>query len=150
MIKNSKAFTLIELLVVISIIGILAALALVSFSSSQKQAKDTQRKSDIKQYQTVLETFASKSNGLYPSRTSATNASTLCATLGVSGNCPTDPKTGQTYEYISDGSGSPNSDAANYVLWATLESQSGNYWIVCSIGKVGISQTVPNSSSCPL
>ncbi len=46
---SQKAFTLIEMLVVISLIGILAALAMVSFSSVQKQARDTARKSDLKQ-----------------------------------------------------------------------------------------------------
>jgi len=44
--ENSKAFTLIEMLVVISLIGILAALALASYAGTQKQARDTNRKSD--------------------------------------------------------------------------------------------------------
>src|SRR3990167_2423648 len=40
-------FTLIELLVVITIIGILAGLILVSFSSAQAPARDSSRKSDL-------------------------------------------------------------------------------------------------------
>ena len=49
---NTSAFTLIELLVVISIIGILAAMVTVSFTASQRQARDAAKKSDLKQYQT--------------------------------------------------------------------------------------------------
>jgi len=157
--KNNfkKGFTLIELLVVISIIGILAALAFVSFTTSQRQARDTQRKSDIKQYSTALEEFANANSGLYPSRTTNTAASgTLCTTdLSIS-TCSEDPKSASdstfTYYYQSDGSGGGAKDASTYVLWAKLEN-SANYWVVCSDGKVGL---IPTSNfgvsggSCPL
>ena len=143
-------FTMIELLVVISIIAVLATLVMVSFTSSQKQAKDTQRKSDIRQYQTALEGYTNKSGGLYPSRTVKVDPSSLCSTLGISGTCPTDPKPPAVYSYISSGSGNPNSDATDYVLWATLENQTGNYYIVCSIGKIGVLTSAPTSSTCPL
>ena len=53
-----KGFTLIELLIVISIIGILVTIVSASFVTSQKQARDVQRKSDLKQYQNALENFA--------------------------------------------------------------------------------------------
>lgn len=151
MIKTKNGFTLIELLVVISIIGILAALSLVSFSTAQKQARDTQRKSDLKQYQTSLESFANKqSSSLYPSRTSAINASNLCTTLGISGSCPQDPSSPtKVYYYISDGSGDPGSDATKYILWAALDS-SANYFIVCSTGKTGMSATAPTDYTCPI
>jgi general secretion pathway protein G len=146
-----KGFTLIELLVVISVIGILVSLALVSFSSSQKQARDVGRKSDLKQYQTALEVFANKTAVFtYPSRTVKIDVSNLCATLGISGSCPTDPKAPDSvYRYLSDGTGSPNNDASRYVLWATLEGVSG-YWVVCPNGKVGQITGEPTSSACPL
>ncbi|MEK7061250.1 MAG: type II secretion system protein [Patescibacteria group bacterium] len=148
--KINKAFTLIELLVVISVIGILASIALVSFGPAQKQARDTQRKSDIRQYQNSLENFANKGSGLFPSRTVAIDVSSLCATLGISGTCPTDPKAPTTiYRYITDGTGSPNSDASKYVLWSSLENAAG-YWVICSTGKLGLSATAPSSSTCPI
>jgi len=81
---RDKAFTLIEMLVVISLIGILTALALASFTSSQKQARDVVRKSDLKQYQTLLESYANMASGFYPSRTSSVSAhDALCPDLNV-------------------------------------------------------------------
>ena len=52
-----KGFTLIELLVVISIIGLLAAAGLATFSSAQKRARDAKRKSDIKAIETALQSW---------------------------------------------------------------------------------------------
>lgn len=144
-----KAFTLLEVLVVISIIGILTSLALLSFEPSQKRARDTQRKSDLKQYQTSLEGYANEKNGYYPSITSATVISdSFCTILKIEGECPIDPKAGHSYYYISNGSGLGTSDATNYILWSSLEI-SNSYWILCSSGKVGASTTKPTTSDCP-
>ena len=133
-------FTLIELLVVIAIIGILASLALVSYTRSQKQARDTRRKSDLRQYQTALENYANQNNGIYPS-ISGTGVANLCTALGLS-NCPDD----STYPYGYR----PSSDRTEYVLWAQLEAyQTGQYWVVCSNGKSGEFGSAPTSGSCP-
>lgn len=152
-------FTLIELLVVISIIGILAALAMVSFTSPQRQARDTGRKSDIRQYQTSLEDYANKNNGLYPQRPDAAGArasTTLCTDLSMT-TCPEDTKyaTDATYvyRYQSDGAASNGAaTATRYVLWGKIEN-SANYWVNCSNGKVGTRPQTGFSVStgtCPL
>ena len=47
--SKNKGFTLIELLVVISIIGFLSTLAVVTLNSARMKARDTRRKSDLKQ-----------------------------------------------------------------------------------------------------
>ncbi len=147
----NHGFTLVELLVVISVLGILASIVLVSFGGSQKQARDTQRKSDLKQYQNSLEAYANKSNGFYPQRTSATVASTtLCNDLALT-TCPKDPKDPTYfYYYISDGSGVAGSaSGTKYVLWASLENTTG-FWVVCSNGKSAVSVSAPYSSTCPI
>lgn len=55
--KNSKGFTLIELLVVISIIGLLAVLLVANFMATRSRARDTQRKSDMRNLATALRLY---------------------------------------------------------------------------------------------
>jgi len=140
--KNKQGFTLIELLITISIMGVLATVVTVGFPSAQKLARDNTRKSDLKQYQTALENYASRSSGmLYPS--GARNPSTMCSTLGITGSCPNDPKA-PTYQY----SYAADSSATTYVLWAYME-KTGQYFILCSSGKAG-TVAAPRGSNCPL
>jgi prepilin-type N-terminal cleavage/methylation domain-containing protein len=156
----SNGFTLIELLVVISIIGILVAVVSVSFSSSQKQARDTKRKSDLKFYQNALEVYANKNNGMYPmfgcSKVVA-NDIQLCSSLSVdSNNCPPDPKyatdpTNYTYYYRSDGTGNNGiPKSTQYLLWAKIENVSTpTYWVICSNGTSGKTTTNPDAAGAP-
>jgi len=149
--KNSKVnffkkgFTLIELLVVISIIGILASLTLVSYTGAQKQARDTQRRSDLNQYRNSLENYAGSNNGLYP--VGLSTIADLCGSgkpLDTSyiASCPIDPTVTQTYGFYSSASG----DA--YVLYADLETEG--YWEVCSTGKSGKVVVLPADATCDL
>ncbi|HKB88779.1 MAG TPA: type II secretion system protein [Patescibacteria group bacterium] len=159
---KNLGFTLIELLVVISIIGILAGMVVVSFTSSQKQARDTARKSDLTQYRTSLETYANKNNGLFPVYTTSTAVSgSVCATvntsLGATTSCPEDPKyasdnTYLQYQYQSNGSGAVGTaGASDYVLWARLENVTNMLWVSCSTGESGkiSSLTSISGGTCP-
>lgn len=145
----SSGFTLIELLVVISIIGILAALALTSYGGAQKQARDTQRRSDLAQYRNGLESYASVNDGLYPIHEAIYDVSGFCGE-GTELNeflssCPTAPlaEGEETYYYRSDSSGT------KYVLYSDLET--AYYWYVCSSGKSDKTavDTAPTIDTCP-
>lgn len=63
---KQSGFSLIELLIVIVIISILTALLAVSYTTIQRNARDTQRKSDLTAVAGVLERYYSE-HSAYPS-----------------------------------------------------------------------------------
>ena len=130
-----RGFTLIELLIVISILGVLASIALVSFVSAQQRGRDVQRKSDLKQIFSALELFYSD-YGQYPGANAAgqilacpsTGTGIACAWGGTAAfsdtkttymkSMPEDPVSSQKYFYRIVGS----SDNQKYQLYARLEN----------------------------
>lgn len=134
--KKSLGFTLIELLVVISIIGILTAFGAARYLTAERQARDTQRKSDLSQYRLALENYSAAGNALFPTPTCG-SVENLCnfvigasnfKTIYLSGACLQDPRPATAvYRYCSD--------ELKYVLTATLET--GGYYQVCSDGRSG-------------
>ena len=104
--KKQKGFTLIELLVAITIMGVLVAIALVSFQGARRSARDGKRKADLEQIRSGLEMFRSDSpTGDYP---------LILGGLGGYLTVPNDPVSGVSYSYFPSG--------PNYFLCAELES----------------------------
>src|SRR5438094_2850691 len=65
--QQQRAFTLIELLVVISIIAILAGIALPVFSQVQEKGAQTKALSNAKQIGLGCKLYAADHDGLFPS-----------------------------------------------------------------------------------
>ncbi len=74
--KTTSAFTLIELLVVITIIAILASIALPVFNGVTERANQTKDLSNAKQVGIALKLFASDNNGFFPSKVPADDYNT--------------------------------------------------------------------------
>ncbi|RYF28788.1 MAG: prepilin-type N-terminal cleavage/methylation domain-containing protein [Chloroflexi bacterium] len=64
--KPSRGFTIVELLIVIVVIGILAAITIVSFNGVQKRAANTARETELRSWQKVFEVYKAANNGVYP------------------------------------------------------------------------------------
>ena len=123
--KKTSGFTLIELLVVIAIIGGLASLLVPNFMAARERARDTQRKSDLKQIQNALELYKNDQPApVYPIDASfmATNA---CWSSGGSctGNIymkqiPLDPNRSAPNKYFYQ----RGTDSLTYTLCTCLEN----------------------------
>lgn len=120
-----KAFTLIELLVVIAIIGILSSLFYPNFMAAREKARDSQRKSDLKQIQKALELYKQDRNPIvFP--TSIPSASQCWTSGGVGTTCPAgtiymnrfpvDPSPNKSYSFAV------NNNTLTYTLCACLEN----------------------------
>lgn len=72
----TRGFTIVELLVVIVVIGVLAAIAIVSYSGIQQQARDAQRKSAARTLQGALGMYH-VDHGAYPNVCFDANGVTL-------------------------------------------------------------------------
>jgi general secretion pathway protein G len=119
--KVRSAFTLIELLVVIAIIGMLAALFLPNFMAARERARDTIRKSDLRQIQKAFELYKQdQTNSSFPAALPAPGAvfSNGAGTIYMS-KFPGDPnRVGGNYYYSRGG------DLISYKLCACLENKA--------------------------
>lgn len=84
--KNLSAFTLIELLVVITIIAILASIALPVFNGVTERANQTKDLSNAKQVGLALKLFATDNNGNFPSKQPALDYNSAADTLPTNSN----------------------------------------------------------------
>ncbi len=123
---NKKGFTLIELLIVIAIVGVLAALLMSNFIGVRQRARDSQRKSDLRQVQSALELYRSD-NSSYP--VSVSNALPYnCQAQMISGSTvymqkvPCDPNN----TAYNSGKYYYNSGGSSYTIGACLENASDN------------------------
>lgn len=141
-------FTLLELLIVMMVVGALAGIVLVTYPASQRRARDTQRKSEVKQYHTALEAYANRSNNFYPAGADG-NMVAQCGTLRLAA-CPDDPQGLNPYRYQS------NVGGTLYVVWARLEQKddagSVQFFVSCSTGVSGETKfgIPPAGGSCPI
>lgn len=94
-----KGFTIVELLVVIAVIGILAGIGIVSYSSSQNRAKKESFNATVQQAKLKLGEYFTDNNR-YPdggasvlSYLNATGSESLATTISTSGQYDYQPRT---------------------------------------------------------
>lgn len=88
-----RGFTIVEILIVVIVVGILAAITIVSFNASQKQAQATRTIAMVKSSSEAIDAYYTK-NGQYPGEISYDPvclgdgyANSTCGTNDISGDC---------------------------------------------------------------
>ncbi|MFH1826960.1 MAG: prepilin-type N-terminal cleavage/methylation domain-containing protein [bacterium] len=137
--KNRTGFTMIEMLFALSIIAIIIALGLVSYSKALIKSRDSTRKTDLESISNALEQYKSHNEfGSYPSsiykNLEFEKYMTSVPTPYPAGYnpIPVDPQTKKEYFYEPLPAGcEPSFDTSciSYTLETTLEKDSQFYTI---------------------
>lgn len=107
--NRTAGFTVLELLVVISIIAVLSAALLATFSIARRKSRDASRAADFKSLQVALELYYSANSDTYPDDLSSLVPAYIPAV-------PADPSLGDAaYGYVQ-------SAPLGYVLGAIMEN----------------------------
>jgi general secretion pathway protein G len=125
--SKKNGFTLIELMVVIAIIAILTGIIITGLVASKAKSRDAKRASDLSQIALAVEQYFDR---CYQYPTTIVGDPTLITSASCPTNnnaqinlgnfiskIPTDPSTGNPYDYVANGT--PPSD---FVLHTTFES----------------------------
>jgi len=119
--QNNKGFTLIELMIVITIIGILANLAVPMYKTATIKAKEAVLKEDLYNFRHVIDQYY-VDNGEYPE-----SLSTLVE-KGYLRSIPVDPFTGssETWIVIPPPSFSEEEEIEEDLLYGVYDVHSGS------------------------
>lgn len=118
---KKNGYTLLELIVVISIMALLIAGGVATYSALMKQSRDGRRKADLENIRSALEMYRSNT-GSYPVALSTLTGPTIYLK-----SVPTDPRS-PTYSYYYTGSSS------DYTLGTYLETPGTDSCGNCTIG----------------
>ncbi len=108
--RGNSGFTVVELVVAIIVIAILAAISIVAYGNIQRQARDSERKSDIVQLKIALDKYYA-ANSQFPAICAADNSG--CSVNGLAtplapylSEIPVDPSgSSNQYIYVRGGTG---------------------------------------------
>lgn len=127
--RNIKGFTLLEILVTITIIAVLTAIGIVSYSSVNKRSRDVKRKSDLEQIRSALEMYRSDNAGYPDIGAGFLTVGGLAGDLVLTGYMPAipdDPSSGVDYYYDVIGTSS-------YCICADLETITSGSESTCTV-----------------
>lgn len=121
--KSNKGFSIVELLVVISIIGLLASVALVQIEKARSKARDAQREKNVKVVQDALAIYVASAQN-YPmgenvALTGTDAVSQALINRDAISKIPQDPINTGNYRYIYN-----SADGSTYSLTYYLETDT--------------------------
>jgi len=132
MLKKQRAFTMIELLVSATVIILLTAIALVSFSQSMISSRNAKRKADLETMRQALTLY--KQDHAYYAASTTVDFSALVTSLYtaeyLSEPALLDPKNVDPYIYQATCTATSGTNCTKVTLRAILEPDSTPYEII--------------------
>ena len=126
--QAAHGFTMIELLVAATIIVVLSAIGLVSFSSALKNARDGRRQADLQQVRASLEQYRS-ATGAYPAVQSWANMMSALYPTYLSTSTLNDPTNDGSHYY---GYTDNNTSGKQYTIKAQTMETAGSWGVAGS------------------
>jgi len=104
--KKNQGFTIVELLIVIVVIGILAALVIVTFTGIQQKGRNTERKTDVNALNSHVEAYYAQT-GNYPTLANVNDGTWRSTNMkGLDPEAMRDPKAPATTTTLTSGGSS--------------------------------------------
>ncbi len=120
---QKSGFTLIELLITVTIIAVLSAVAITSYSGFVRSSRDAKRQADLKFIQSALENYNADQK-YYPTQDQVKTDNSLSFGNKVYlTKIPNDPTSNPDYSYIATPPGCSGTSCTSYCLYAKIEGK---------------------------
>jgi prepilin-type N-terminal cleavage/methylation domain-containing protein len=157
--KSASGFTIVELLIVIVVIGILAAITIVAYTTVQQKARDAQRKQDVTTIAKALKLYEPDNgpmgagsgcgaggggNGYfnYNYASPGDNMNECLKTAGVINNTIADPQNTSTCS-------TPSVACRKYMKYSCSQSGALNTYVFANLETVGHTSTDTDGTCAP-
>ncbi len=138
---KQRGFTLIEIVIVMAIAALMILVVFQGVTGAQKSQRDSTRKQEAGRIQSMLETYASNNNGVYPS--SAAVGTNGAALTNLESNSVAPLASGASAKYSNAACPSPVTSSTFSIVYTPASNNRSYTLSVCLEGTNGAQQIAP-------
>ena len=140
-ISKQRGFTLIEVVIVMAIAALMILVVFQGVTGAQKSQRDSTRKQEAGRIQSMLETYASNNNGIYPSAAGVGVGGAALANLESNASAPI--ASGASSKYTNAACPSPVAPSTFNIVYTPAANNRSYTLSVCLEGVNGAQQIAP-------
>lgn len=139
--QQQKGFTLIEIVIVMAIAALMILVVFQGVTGAQKSQRDSTRKQEAGRIQSMLETYASNNNGIYPSAAAVGTNGAALANLESNSAAPI--ASGANSKYANAACPTPVAPSTFNIVYTPAANNRSYTLSVCLEGVNGAQQIAP-------